>query len=288
MRAAEFATEQQLNEINWRATGAAGIAGAIGGGLATHNPQPTEPAAQVMQIDNPSPVVGAPLAAQKPIPSKETLAHAKSLLNNPEAKLVYQTAVDAGITGTELAQFMAQCAHETMNFTTRRERGGKEYFMRKYDKQYNPANAQLLGNTKPGDGARYFGRGDIQLSGRENYRRVGQALGLPLEDRPELAERADIAAKIAVYFWKNRVQPRVDDFTDTAAVTKPINRKLVGLDDRHAKFTGLDHLLTAKEQNTLRTAQLSVSKASGFPTTRSQDSLPLIAKVGTSPNSYCI
>ena len=248
MRAAEFATEQHLNEINWRApVAAAGIAGAIGGGLATHNPQPQEPVAQVMQIDNPAPVVGAPLAAPKAIPSKETIAHAKSLLNNPEAKLVYQTAVDAGITGTELAQFMAQCAHETMNFTTRRERGGKEYFMRKYDKQYNPGNAQLLGNTKPGDGARYFGRGDIQLSGRENYRRVGQALGLPLEDRPELAERADIAAKIAVYFWKNRVQPRVDDFTDTAAVTKPINRKLVGLDDRHAKFTGLHHLLTAKE-----------------------------------------
>jgi len=248
MRAAEFLPEQQLDEINWRApVAAAGIAGAIGGGLATHNPQPVEPAAQVMQIDNPAPTVFAPLAAQKPIPSKETLAHAKSLLSNPEAKLVYQTAVDAGITGTELAQFMAQCAHETMNFTTRRERGGKEYFMRKYDKQYNPANAQLLGNIKSGDGARYFGRGDIQLSGRENYRRVGQALGLPLEDRPELAERADIAAKIAVYFWKNRVQPHVDDFTDTAAVTKPINRKLVGLDDRHAKFTGINHLLTAKE-----------------------------------------
>ena len=62
MRAAEFATEQQLNEINWRApVAAAGIAGAIGGGLATHNPQPQEPVAQVMQIDNPAPVVGAPL-----------------------------------------------------------------------------------------------------------------------------------------------------------------------------------------------------------------------------------
>jgi len=252
MRASEFVDEQQLNELNWRApAAAAGIAGAVAGGLATHNPPPVEPAAQVMQVPTPKPVVGTPLAApksavpKKTVASPESIANAKSLLSNPNAKLLYQTAVKAGITGTELAQFMAQCAHETMNFTTRRERGDRNYFMRKYDKQYNPANAELLGNTKPGDGAKYFGRGDIQLTGRENYRKVGRALGLPLEEHPELAERPEVAAKIAVYFWKNRVQPRVDNFMDTAAVTRPINYKLTGLDDRHEKFVGMNHVLTA-------------------------------------------
>lgn len=256
MRAVEFANSQQLDELNWRApVAAAGFAGAVAGGMATHNPLPPEPTAQVMNIDATKPITGIPLAAiptakaataKKAVASPESVYNAKILLSNPNSKLLYQTAVAAGITGTELAQFMAQCAHETMNFTTRRERGDRNYFMKKYDKQYNPANAQLLGNTKPGDGARYFGRGDIQLTGRDNYTRVGRALGIDLVNHPELAERADIAAKIAVYYWQNRVAPRVDDFSDTAAVTRPINRKLTGLDDRHDKFTGMHHVMAQK------------------------------------------
>lgn len=253
MRAIEFLNEQQLDELNWRApAAAAGIAGAVAGGLATHNPPPVEPVAQVMQVPTPTPAVATPLAkapqaaAKKPTASPESVAKAKDLLSNPNAKVLYQTAVKAGITGAELAQFMAQCAHETKNFTTRREAGNTKYFMQKYDMKYNPANAEILGNTKPGDGAKYFGRGDIQLTGRYNYTQAGKALGIDLVNHPELAERADIAAKIAVYFWQNRVAPKVDDFMDTAAVTRPINRKLTGLDDRHEKFTGMHDIIAKK------------------------------------------
>lgn len=250
MRAHEFLNEQQLDELNWRApVAAAGIAGAVAGGMATHNPQPTQPAAQVMQVDNPTPNIPTPLAkapVKKTQANPKTIAHAESLLSNPNAKVLLQTAQAAGIKGAELAQFMAQCAHETKNFTTRKEMGNNKYFMQKYDKKYNPANAELLGNTKPGDGAKYFGRGDIQLTGRDNYTRVGRALGIDLVNHPELAERADIAAKIAVYYWQNRVAPKVDDFSDTASVTRPINRKLTGLDDRHEKFTGMHHVIAQK------------------------------------------
>lgn len=250
MRAHEFLNEQQLNEVNWRApVAAAGIAGAVASGMATHNPEPTEPQAQVMQVDTPIPNIATPLAkapTQKSAASAKTIAHAESLLSNPNARVLYQTAVAAGIKGAELAQFMAQCAHETKNFTTRKEMGDAKYFMKKYDKKYNPANAEILGNVKPGDGAKYFGRGDIQLTGRDNYTRVGKALGIDLVNHPELAERPDIAAKIAVYFWQNRVAPRVDNFMDTAAVTRPINRKLTGLDDRHEKFTGMHHIIARK------------------------------------------
>lgn len=249
MRAHEFLSEQQLSELNWRAPVAAlGIAGGVAGGMATHNPQP-EPQAQVMQVDAPTPATLTPLAKapeKKAVADKKTIAHAQELLQNPNAKVLYQTAVKAGITGTELAQFMAQCAHETKNFTTRREIGDTKYFMKKYDKKYNPANAELLGNVKPGDGAKYFGRGDIQLTGRDNYTRVGRALGIDLVHHPELAERPDIAAKIAVYYWQNRVAPKVENFMDTAEVTRPINRRLAGLDDRHNKFIGLHHLIAQK------------------------------------------
>jgi putative chitinase len=99
----------------------------------------------------------------------------------------------------------------------------------------NP-KAKTLGNIKKGDGARYKGRGYIQLTGRYNYKRAGQALGLPLEATPELVEKPDVAAKVAVWFWQQRVQPRVDDFYDTRAATKPINPGLKGLADRKEKF----------------------------------------------------
>jgi putative chitinase len=250
MRAAEFLPEQQLDELNWRApAAAAGIAGAIGGGLATHNSQPTEPVAQVAPAEKSAPEIKAPVAQAAPTKNinDDLIAHAESLLKKPNAKILYQTAVAAGMQDTELAQFLAQCAHETKNFTTRREDGSKEYFMKKYDKKYNPQNAAILGNVNPGDGARYFGRGDIQLTGRDNYARVGRALGLDLINRPELAENPEIAAKIAVHFWQNRVVPRVDNFADTAAVTRPINRRLAGLDDRDEKFKGLHHVLVANK-----------------------------------------
>jgi putative chitinase len=101
----------------------------------------------------------------------------------------------------------------------------------------------MLGNKQAGDGAKYHGRGYIQLTGRDNYRRAGQALGLPLEAQPELVERPDVAAKVAVWFWQNQVAPRVTNFSDTAQVTKPINSGLRGLEDRQAKYASIMALM---------------------------------------------
>lgn len=64
-----------------------------------------------------------------------------------------------------------------------------------------------LGNTEPGDGWTFHGRGYVQLTGRDNYARVGEALGIDLVNHPELAEDREVAAKIAVHYWKDRVQP---------------------------------------------------------------------------------
>jgi putative chitinase len=169
----------------------------------------------------------------------------KSVTDSPHEKLLTKTAIAAGIKGEELAQFLAQTAHETMNFQHMVEIGGSLDF-KKYEPKFvkdkkgkliqvNP-KAKTLGNVKKGDGARYKGRGYIQLTGRYNYKRAGQALGLPLEAKPELVEKPEIAAKVAVWFWQSRVQPRVDDFYDTRAATKPINPGLKGLDDRKEKF----------------------------------------------------
>lgn len=238
-------SEQQQLDENWKkalaGVGLAGVAGisALGGGANRGQSYIEHPVA-----------VTVPAAAssepEKPSASQQSIDHAEALLRNKLAQYLKAEAKKAGIVGTELAQFLAQCAHETQNFTKLRETGNAAYFKKKYDKRYNLANAELLGNTNAGDGERYFGRGYIHLTGKYNYARAGQALGLDLVRHPELAERPENAAKIAIWFWQNRVQPRVGDFSDVAASTRPINRKLVGLDDREHKFSGLNYLIAKK------------------------------------------
>ena len=170
--------------------------------------------------------------------SQQAYDQISQALAKPAAQTLKKVAINSGITGTELAQFMAQCAHETANFTSLSEFGGSLDF-RKYDPKYSPRKAKQLGNKVAGDGAKYKGRGYIQLTGRDNYKRAGQALGLPLEQQPELVERPDVAAKVAVWFWQNRVAPKVASFHDTHQVTKPINPAMRGLKDRNTKFNAI-------------------------------------------------
>jgi predicted chitinase len=170
----------------------------------------------------------------------------QSVTGSPHEKFLTKAAIAAGIKGEELAQFLAQTAHESHNFQSMVEYGGSLDF-KKYEPRFakdkktgklvqvNP-KAKTLGNTRVGDGARYKGRGYIQLTGRYNYKRAGEALGLPLESKPELVEKPEVAAKVAIWFWQNRVQPKVDNFYDTKASTKPINPGLNGLADRKEKF----------------------------------------------------
>ncbi len=101
-----------------------------------------------------------------------------------------------------------------------------------------------LGNTEPGDGWRYHGRGYVQLTGRANYERVGRELGLDLVDHPELAADRTIAAKIAIHYWQSRVVSRHDQ-KDVTAACLDINGGENGLADRKAAVasweTRLDH-----------------------------------------------
>jgi hypothetical protein len=74
------------------------------------------------------------------------------------------------------------------------------YFLKMYDLQGSrPDVAKRLGNTQPGDGAKYCGRGYPQLTGRTNYTKAAEATGSDLVNHPELAMQPDIAAKIMVW-----------------------------------------------------------------------------------------
>ncbi|HSE08866.1 MAG TPA: hypothetical protein VLB29_09375 [Nocardioidaceae bacterium] len=84
------------------------------------------------------------------------------------------------------------------DFRPIREHGGRSYFKQMYEGRSD------LGNTRPGDGARYHGRGYIQLTGRANYRYYGDRLGVALEKRPGLALRPKVGARVLADYFKQR------------------------------------------------------------------------------------
>ena len=104
----------------------------------------------------------------------------------------------AGLRASWVAYALATTWHETAaTMQPILEHGGPAYFKRMYDKDgQRPHVARALGNTMPGDGALFAGRGYVQLTGRTNYERAAKATGYPLVGNPDLAMRADIAAEI--------------------------------------------------------------------------------------------
>ena len=103
-----------------------------------------------------------------------------------------------GLPVSWVAYALATTWHETAaTMQPIKEHGGPAYFKRMYDKDGNrPHVAKVLGNTMPGDGVLFAGRGYVQLTGRTNYERAGKATGYPLVGNPDLAMRPDIAAEI--------------------------------------------------------------------------------------------
>lgn len=137
------------------------------------------------------------------------------------------------ITGkTRELYFLAQLAHESSRFRYIRELGNKAYFSN-YDGRRD------LGNLFPGDGARYKGRGWIQLTGRANYKAIGTRLGLPLVDHPEMVETPAIANLVACLFWSDRRLNEMADKNMFTAITKKINGGYNGLEDRKKELARL-------------------------------------------------
>lgn len=99
-----------------------------------------------------------------------------------------------------------------------------------------------LGNDRPGDGYRYRGRGLVQITGRGSYREMGQKLGIPLEENPDLACDPAHALAIACETWAGKAQPgerdmnRLADINKLEALTYRINGGYTNIEDRRAAF----------------------------------------------------
>lgn len=111
----------------------------------------------------------------------------------------------AGLPLSWTAYALSTAFHETAHtMQPIKEFGGRKYFSRRYDIEgQNPRLARDLGNTQPGDGVKYAGRGYVQLTGRSNYIKAGLKLGVDLVNDPDLALNKDIAALIMRHGMKD-------------------------------------------------------------------------------------
>jgi predicted chitinase len=134
------------------------------------------------------------------------------------------------ISPRRVAAFLAQLAHESGQLKFMEEIWGPTDAQRRYEPPGQ--KAQRLGNTQPGDGRRFKGRGPIQLTGRDNYKRFSELLGLDLVGNPETAATREVGFRIAGLFWKGNGLNELADVEAFEKITKRINGGLNGFEDR--------------------------------------------------------
>jgi predicted chitinase len=142
------------------------------------------------------------------------------------------------------AAFLAQLGHESGSLRWMEEIASGAAYEGRLD----------LGNTQPGDGRRYKGRGPIQLTGRANYRAAGKALGLPLENDPTRVARPAVGFRVAVWYWTSRGLNALADRGDFDGVTLAINGGFNGSAERrhrHAVCLALGDDVLPEDPNPL-------------------------------------
>ena len=130
------------------------------------------------------------------------------------------------VNNLRLAHFMAQLVHESGGFRYMEEIANGAAYEGRDD----------LGNDHPGDGMRYKGRGPIQMTGRANYRTFGRAIGIDIENHPEIAAVPSIGLHLALEYWQSRNLNALADADDVERITRKINGGLNGFDDRKAQL----------------------------------------------------
>ena len=143
--------------------------------------------------------------------------------------IIDQAAPDFEINTQErMSAFLAQVLHESG-------------LLRFLVELWGPTGAQLryegrsdLGNTEPGDGYRYRGRGLIQITGRTNYQSASTALATDFISNPELLAEPEYAVRSAMWFWQSHGCNELADYGRFEKITRTINGGLNGYPERLA------------------------------------------------------
>ena len=133
-------------------------------------------------------------------------------------------------TPARIAAFLSQIGHESGGLRYVKEIWGPTAAQQRYEGRVD------LGNTQPGDGKRFMGRGLIQVTGRTNYEAVSRALGIDAVASPDVLESPLYASLSAGWFWSSRNLNALADEGDMRKLTRRINGGYNGLDDRLARY----------------------------------------------------
>jgi putative chitinase len=100
-----------------------------------------------------------------------------------------------------------------------------------------------MGNTEPGDGYKFRGRGFLMTTGRAEYRELGAALNLDLEANPDLLLDPKVNARAAAYIFARRTEAqRKSGNLDLAETFVAISGGVAGLDDKRLIYERLMRL----------------------------------------------
>ena len=212
-----------------------------------------------------------PTPVETPIPSTSGLKLDKLKGHIPDAVISMIPAVAQKFqidSALRLAHFLAQCGHESGGFRLTKENLNysakglngifKKYFPtlesalpyeRKPEKIANKVYGGRMGNgpESSGEGAKFCGRGYIQLTGKDNYTAFGKSIGEDVCANPQVVAEKYALLSAAWFFSKNGLHKMADGGTTDAVVTsitKRVNGGTIGLVDRIKHFKEYYHLLS--------------------------------------------
>jgi len=172
-------------------------------------------------------------------------------------------------TPQRIASFLAQCTHESDDFTALKENlNYRPASLRKLfpthfetdeiandyanrpNKQEAIANRLYCnrmgnGDEASGDGYRYCGRGLIQITGKDNYFWFAASVQITAEEASQYMQTFEGACQSACWFWENNNLNQFADSGDIITMTKRINGGTIGLDDRKTRYAKIMKILGA-------------------------------------------
>jgi putative chitinase len=210
---------------------------------------------------------------------------------NENAALLFKKCIDAGIESpNELANIMGNASIETAGFRTMHERliytsverinhevpssslrYANEEIQAAVDSRDPSQIAKILyedradlGNSSPGDGYRFHGRGYFQFTGRTNYKKFGDKYGVDLVTDPERAADPEIAASLAIAYWKERVPARFREDAGHAGFI--INGGGNGMEERVAQSGRWKEVITPELIDRVKDGSIDLVKLNGMGT----------------------